>query len=320
MNQHIFEIKKRDAPYVILDKGFLNNPHLTMQAKGLLAYLLSLPKDWKIYRSELVKRFANGEKALRNTIVELIENGYIMRYQSKNEKSRFGNMIYRVFETPELKNESAEPFPPHEKPCAGKAHGGLTRGGKRPLLTNNELKKKELISQSTTIIALKKELEDLGWVGDVTALADKAGGGDAALYFWQKLKPLLEHVSPSCRGGFISNRFASEAKQIYAEYLDQNERDKKEKLEEERRLGKIAEKAATGNAEKENLLKQAESIWGSLSLSNRMKIVKEYCQKNDFTENIFKRGFDPLAGKLLDEFAESLIWAEISENLDKYIT
>lgn len=37
--------KDKDNPYVMMNKGFIQNPYLSMQAKGLLAYFLSLPND-----------------------------------------------------------------------------------------------------------------------------------------------------------------------------------------------------------------------------------------------------------------------------------
>jgi hypothetical protein len=54
----VFRIQKdKENPYVILNKQFLHEPILTAKAKGILAYLLSLPDDWKIYESELIKHF-----------------------------------------------------------------------------------------------------------------------------------------------------------------------------------------------------------------------------------------------------------------------
>ncbi|UZM97330.1 hypothetical protein OL548_19285 [Lysinibacillus sp. MHQ-1] len=41
----IYRVVKNDN-FVVLDKGFLNNDQLSWKAKGLLAYMLSLPDDW----------------------------------------------------------------------------------------------------------------------------------------------------------------------------------------------------------------------------------------------------------------------------------
>jgi len=47
----IFRVHKEN--YVMLDKGFLNDTRLSWKAKGLLAYMLSLPNDWSFCISNL---------------------------------------------------------------------------------------------------------------------------------------------------------------------------------------------------------------------------------------------------------------------------
>ena len=85
---------------MIMNKDFLKRPDLTMQSKGLLAYLLSLPDEWKIRRDELPKHFQNGIGAISATLQELIKTGYIRRFQERDKERRFSEMIYDIFETP----------------------------------------------------------------------------------------------------------------------------------------------------------------------------------------------------------------------------
>ena len=92
--------KSKENPYVIMNKDFLKRPDLSMQSKGLLAYLLSLPDDWKIKREELPKHFSNGIGAISATIQELVKAGYIRRFQKRDEDNRFSDMIYDIFENP----------------------------------------------------------------------------------------------------------------------------------------------------------------------------------------------------------------------------
>ncbi len=92
--------KSKENPYVIMNKDFLKRPDLSMQSKGLLAYLLSLPDDWKIKRDELPKHFQNGIGAISATLQELIKTGYIRRSQERDKERRFSDMIYDIFETP----------------------------------------------------------------------------------------------------------------------------------------------------------------------------------------------------------------------------
>lgn len=73
-------LKDKNNPYVIINKKPLENPNLSWEAKGLLAYILSLPDDWDLYISHLVKQSRNKETSVRTIINELIDNNYIQRY------------------------------------------------------------------------------------------------------------------------------------------------------------------------------------------------------------------------------------------------
>ena len=96
----IFRVEKKEN-YVVLDKGFLNDKRLSWQAKGLLAYMLSLPNDWVFNINDLKNRSRNGRDATKNIIKELQEFGYIIKEQTK-EKGKFSNNRYIVLEHPVL--------------------------------------------------------------------------------------------------------------------------------------------------------------------------------------------------------------------------
>jgi DnaD/phage-associated family protein len=96
----IFRVEKKEN-YVVLDKGFLNDKRLSWQAKGLLAYMLSLPNDWVFNINDLKNRSRNGRDATKNIIKELQEFGYIIKEQTR-EKGKFSNNRYIVLEHPAL--------------------------------------------------------------------------------------------------------------------------------------------------------------------------------------------------------------------------
>ena len=75
-----------------------------MQAKGLLVYLLSLPSDWEVHKSEVWKHFANGRDAVFRAWKELEKLGYITEKKFR-EKGRFQTQ-YTIHEEPVLKNRS----------------------------------------------------------------------------------------------------------------------------------------------------------------------------------------------------------------------
>jgi len=95
----MFRVQKdKSNPYVMLNKEFLNDERLSWKAKGVLAYLLSLPDDWQIYEDEIYKHSKDGKDSLRSSIKELIEKGYIDRARTRDEKGRLKGYEYRVYE------------------------------------------------------------------------------------------------------------------------------------------------------------------------------------------------------------------------------
>lgn len=90
--------KDKHNPYVILNKQFLQDVKLSWKAKGILAYLLSLPDDWKIYEEELANHSNDGIKALKSGIKELLEAGYIQREKIRNAHGQYSGWEYCVEE------------------------------------------------------------------------------------------------------------------------------------------------------------------------------------------------------------------------------
>ena len=70
----------KNNPYVVLNKGFLEDKSISLKAKGIMAYLLSKPDNWQVYISDIANHCSCGEKAIRSGINELKLRGYIKRY------------------------------------------------------------------------------------------------------------------------------------------------------------------------------------------------------------------------------------------------
>lgn len=86
--------------FTLLDNTCLKTPTLSMQAMGLFAYLMTLPSDWVIHKSELVNHFSNGRDAVYNAFNELVDNGYITYVENVNEKHQFCGYTYYIHEKP----------------------------------------------------------------------------------------------------------------------------------------------------------------------------------------------------------------------------
>jgi predicted transcriptional regulator len=138
-------IKDKDNPYVIMNKDFLENPNLSLKAKGLLSYLLSKPDNWKIIMEDLVKKSTNGRESVSSAIRELIEIGYIHRIQTR-EDNKFGPYEYHIYEQPRKSNEPADGIPTNGKPVYSESatnNNNLTNNDKVSIVSSSFLKNKK---------------------------------------------------------------------------------------------------------------------------------------------------------------------------------
>ena len=88
-------IKKGSADnFMMMQREALQRADMSMKAKGLLAYIMSLPTDWVIHQNELVTHFTDGDKAVRSATNELIKAGYLVRHQSRAESGQFSEVTY----------------------------------------------------------------------------------------------------------------------------------------------------------------------------------------------------------------------------------
>lgn len=87
---------KRD--YTCVSNEILQRKDMSMRAKGLLVYLLSLPADWELHKTELPKHFTDGRDAVFRAFEELEKLGYIQGKKFR-EKGRI-QYQYTVYEEP----------------------------------------------------------------------------------------------------------------------------------------------------------------------------------------------------------------------------
>ena len=74
----IIRVSKRER-FVVMDKTGLEDPRLSFQATGILAYLLSKPDTWTINYRDLVLRKTDGKTRVLAALKELETCGYLKR-------------------------------------------------------------------------------------------------------------------------------------------------------------------------------------------------------------------------------------------------
>ena len=120
---------QKNSNYVVMSKVGLHDDRLSWKAKGLLAYMLSMPNDWTFYNDELMKHSPDGSSTFKAAMNELKEYGYVVRRKMKDEKGKFIGWETVVYEQPiEDECRKVENRPSENRPSKND-----------PLLNNKEL-------------------------------------------------------------------------------------------------------------------------------------------------------------------------------------
>lgn len=104
----IFRVNK-NTNYTVMSNHHLQDRTLSLKAKGLLSYMLSLPDDWDYSLKGLTVGCKDGIDSVRSTVHELETKGYLCRSKVRDPRGRIIDYNYEVFECPQ--KESVENTP-----------------------------------------------------------------------------------------------------------------------------------------------------------------------------------------------------------------
>lgn len=96
--------KDRENPYAQVNRALLQNRSLTFQARGLLAYVLSKPRNWQAKDHDLMKEGGIGKAALRTILDELKTHGHACRISGRSGGGKFEYDL-EIYEDPQPINE-----------------------------------------------------------------------------------------------------------------------------------------------------------------------------------------------------------------------
>lgn len=117
----------RKDNYTIISNSVLKNKNLSLKAKGLYAYMWSLPDDWDYSVAGLVTLLKEGKDAINEALKELEREGYLVRTILR-KGGKFSDMDYILHEFPQF-----SPFtenPQAEKPFTENPQQLNTKGTK----------------------------------------------------------------------------------------------------------------------------------------------------------------------------------------------
>ena len=98
---HFINKSKLTEKFSTVPNALIQNFVVSLEARGLLVYLLSLPPDWKLNIKDLSKKNNLGENKIRKLVNELIETKYIVRVQDRVKNGTFKSFDYFIYDTPQ---------------------------------------------------------------------------------------------------------------------------------------------------------------------------------------------------------------------------
>lgn len=102
---------KRDVNFTVLRNEGLRDVQLSFKARGLMAYMLSLPDNWKFYVKELVKHSEHdGRDSVQSGLKELEAHGYLQRVQKRASKGQFDSVDYLLVDVPTFSPQPDNPL------------------------------------------------------------------------------------------------------------------------------------------------------------------------------------------------------------------
>lgn len=118
-----------DRDYTVLTNRVLRDRRLSWGARGLLAYLLYLPANFKLNLTYLAKQSPDKRHATCARIKELQDLGYVVIERARNRAGCYTSTVWRVTDTPMRMPQSGNPtvdgnptmdYPPTENPTPEK--------------------------------------------------------------------------------------------------------------------------------------------------------------------------------------------------------
>lgn len=80
-----FRVNK-NVNYTVMSNHHLQDKRLSLKAKGLLSYMLSLPDDWDYSLKGLTTGCRDGIDSVRSAVHELEDGGYLCRSKVRDQE------------------------------------------------------------------------------------------------------------------------------------------------------------------------------------------------------------------------------------------
>ena len=128
--------------FTTIHNSIFKDKTISLKAKGLLAFMMSVPPDWDYSLAGLAACNKDGLVSVRSALQELEDNFYVKLTKVRNEKGQIVDMQYDVSDEPVFGNRIEEkPFLENPKADNPKTEKPLSEN--RTQLNTKELNTKE---------------------------------------------------------------------------------------------------------------------------------------------------------------------------------
>jgi hypothetical protein len=135
--------------FTMVKNDVLRSKSLTIEERGLLVYLLSLPEDWILYKSKLHENMPDSKGTIDRVFKNLQDKGYIISVKVIDVKTKvFKGWNHVVYEDPILEESDSR-----EKPTSVFADLGQSMPIQRQSINTNT----EVNTKTNNILAKSKK-------------------------------------------------------------------------------------------------------------------------------------------------------------------
>ena len=158
--------------YTVMANFHLRDRNLSLKAKGVMSFMLSLPDTWDFSMEGLAICSKDGVDSVRSALKELEDSGYLVRSRARDEKGKVGKAIYDLYEKPALEKPILE-NPIQEKPILDKPILDKPILEKQAQINTNEINTNELNTKID--IVPEQEQEPIPYAEIITYFNEVAG-------------------------------------------------------------------------------------------------------------------------------------------------
>lgn len=109
-------IRRMNGNFTVVQNSIVNDERLSLEAIGLLTWLLSKPDNWRVIQNHIGAVFKIGRDKVRRLINELIECGYLQRQTVRDEAGEFVGVDYIIYDSHPMTENPAPDNPAPVKP------------------------------------------------------------------------------------------------------------------------------------------------------------------------------------------------------------